>query len=80
MMEARRDRRDVPGLDDEFAVGEVRVVPALLAHLDVLHADRHGGRVPRVAVVCLAPELQCIKRVKSILSTMPFALLFFHGS
>ena len=48
---------DVPGLDDEFAVGEVRVVPALLAHLDVLHADRHGGRVPRVAVVRLAPEI-----------------------
>ena len=62
---------DVPGLDDEFAVGEVRVVPALLAHLDVLHADRHRGGVPRVAVVRLAPE----KHGKNM-SIRSFALLF----
>ena len=45
-----------PGLDDEFAVGEVRVVPALLAHHDVLHTHRHGGRVARVTVVRLTPD------------------------
>ena len=69
---------DVPGLDDEFAVGEVGVVPALLAHLDVLHADRHRGGVPRVAVVRLAPELQHTKHkhVKSILPRR----CFVHGS
>ena len=50
------ERGNEPGLDDEFAVGEVRVVPALLAHHDVLHAHRHGGRVARVTVVRLAPE------------------------